>query len=148
MVTHRAREGSLYRVKNFDCALHRRRNARKRPEVFARFSRALWVFKRRRGFGAEPRTALCGERNLLHASFGQGERRSAPWGNPFSKRGSPRFLERKLGKELYAGVAPLPLISVDTAAYCCFFQESLALTEPFIWQARRALVNGRDRYTE
>ncbi len=29
-----------------------------------------------------------------------------------------------------------------------FLKESLALTEPFIWQARRVQANGRDRYTE
>ena len=114
------------------CALRRRREERGGMKVFARLSRALWVFKRRRGFGAEPRTALrtheiCGfcqakrrrkphssavlfrseplrepEKNILFFArkFWAGGKAQSALGEPFFKKGLPRFLERKLGKEL------------------------------------------------
>ena len=68
--------------------------------------------------------SLCESRkrtsSFLHANFGQGERRKAPWGNPFSKRGSPAsFFVKKLGKKLSMCDAPFPLMSADKAAYCC-----------------------------
>ena len=60
--------------------------ARKRLKVFARLSRALWVFKRRRGFGAEPRTAL---RTHEICGFWQAKRRRKPHSSAVLFRSEP-----------------------------------------------------------